>query len=117
MDKNFILTFFILPIVPSIILYIKGQWDISLALLSLFFNIGILCIISRKFENTLKNFFKKIGEILSKLTLIFGYVFVVLPTAFMGFIFKRDRLNIKKNKNKVSYWIDETQEYDYERQF
>ena len=77
---------------------------------------GILDITCPFFHNNFQKFLKISADKLSKTILYAGYILTVMPVGFLSKISKRDRLKINKQQ-KNSYWIDENQNYDYERQF
>ena len=116
MDKKFFLTLFLFPIVPCLILFLNNKKIISISVFLLFFILGLLCLIFPNFKNKFKTFLKSLGILISKITLFIGYWLIVVPSGIIAKIFNRDKLKIKKQKTE-SYWIDEKEIYDYERQF
>jgi predicted membrane protein len=110
-----------MPIIPTLIFYKRGYCEFSVIFISLFYILGFINLISKNFRNIFFNVLSKIftflGSYVSKLVLYLGYIFVVIPTALLMKITKRDRLKIKK-QTVSSYWINiENAEEDYERQF
>lgn len=124
MDKkirNFILTLFLLPIIPSVILCHKLHFKLAFLLLFICWANCFLCLISRSFatflKNTIDKFLNFIGKYVAIITLFVGYICVVIPTGLVMKMTGRDRLDLKHTE-KETYWHDyENVENDYERQF
>lgn len=120
--KRFIQFIFLLPVIPSVILWLKGEKYIAYCLLICFFSLGIFCVISKIFAKNFKSICDKIlsflGKYLSITALFTGYILAVIPTALVMKIVKRDRLRLRKTECS-SYWTDEipNPDKDYERQF
>lgn len=114
--KNKILKIILFSIIPSFIFYISGRKILSIVFFCFIVLFGILDITCPFFHNNFQKFLKISADKLSKTILYAGYILTVIPVGFLSKISKRDRLKINKQQ-KNSYWIDENQNYDYERQF
>ena len=59
------------------------------------------------------------GNIMSRLVLTLFYYLVVAPIGLLGWIVGRDKLSLRPNKSKSTYWIDvdSKKSSKYERQF
>ncbi len=66
----------------------------------------------KKIINSVTDF---ISNLIAKIALFIVYVFVIIPTKFLMFLCRRDRL--KLNSENSSYWVDSKEENDYELQY
>ena len=117
----FLLSFFVLPILPAYFLYAKNHTVFALMLISSFWFLGVICLVFPRLRNFLKKLIDKIFSALGRAVTFFmlsiGYIFVVIPTCILMKAVKRDRLRVSK-QNCASYWIDsDNNTPDYERQF
>ena len=122
-NKKFGLTFSVLFLVLYIFfLYIKN----NLAILFLIFSIILLMVSLMKpsLLTILNKLWFMFGillqKIISPLILIFLYFFIFFPISLIMKIFQVDSLNLKKKKNKGSYWIEDNSKnnsYDFDRMF
>ncbi len=119
--KKFIAFLFILPIVPTILLWLKSERMLAITIFSTFWGLGFACLISKAFAQNFKKcvdkIFAFIGKYLAIVTLFLGYIAAVIPTSLIMKITKRDRLKLSR-QNVSSYWLDEKEtNKDYERQY
>lgn len=120
--KQFILTLFILPIAPAVLLFKFGHLKLALEVLILLWFLACFNLISATFFDFFyrnsKKFTKFLGDNLAKIVLFIVYVLCVLPTGFLVKLIKRDRLSLKKGV-KTSYWKDlkVEEDHNYEYQF
>ena len=109
-NKSFGIVFFIFFLIIAIYPLINGGilniWSLGISIVFL-----ILGILNSKILTTLNKIWFKFGILLGKLVspIVMAFVFfaVVTPISLIMKIFKKDLLNIKKNKNS-SYWIDKS---------
>ena len=73
--------------------------------------------ISNKIKNKILKVQKKVAAVITKIVLFLEYFIVIMPTALLMKITRRDRLLLRKTKS-ASYWKDYTNKNnDYERLF
>lgn len=122
---KFKITLFLLPIIPSAILWYKNHLQIAVAVISVCWGIllGLLLFnlfrfnIDKPVYLFIKKLLKYMGIVLSAVALVFSWLFTVLPTGIISLLFKRDRLNLKKTC-KATYWKDfKETEPSYENQY
>jgi hypothetical protein len=109
-NKSFGIVFFLVFLIVSIYpLFKEGDlriWSLILCLIFL-----ILGLINSSILTPLNKLWFKFGIILGNIVspIVMGLVFflVVTPTSLLMKIFRKDILNLKKNKTK-SYWIEKT---------
>ena len=124
--KKFKLTLFLLPIIPSIILYYKNHTNIAYALTIICWLSFLIAVIGKifykKIDRLVYDFYKKLlkilGVFISSVALVFTWFCTILPTGIIAKLMKRDRLNLNKKEVK-SYWkdIQESNEDTYENQY
>ena len=112
---------FVLPVLPSIILWQKVDINYLMFLFFIFWGCLLVSFVSKRFASFIflnaKKLAKKIGEIFSVIALIFVYIVAIIPTGLLIKFVGRDRLLIKK-ANVVSYWKKfEHSNENYESQF
>lgn len=121
-DKNkFLLTLFVLPLAPAVILFKFGHLKLALGVLILFWFFGVFSFFNPSFADFLHHNSKKLtkflGDNLAKAVLFVVYIFCVFPLGLLMKLIKRDRLGLKKKRNG-SYWKDVKEEdSSYEYQF
>jgi hypothetical protein len=106
-NKSFGIVFFIVFFIISTYPLIDGGalkiWSLGISVVFL-----ILGILNSKILTPLNKLWFKFGILLGKIVspVVMAFVFfgVVTPIALIMKIFKKDLLNMKKNKN-LSYWI------------
>ena len=109
-NKSFGIVFFLVFLIVSIYpLFKEGDlriWSLVLCLIFL-----ILGLLNSSILTPLNKLWFKFGIILGNIVspIVMGLVFflVVTPTSLLMKIFRKDILNLKKNKTK-SYWIEKT---------
>ena len=109
-NKSFGIVFFIFFLIIAIYPLINGGilniWSLGISIVFL-----ILGILNSKILTPLNKLWFKFGILLGMLVspIVMAFVFfaVVTPTSLIMKIFKKDLLNIKKNKDS-SYWIDKS---------
>jgi len=109
-NKSFGIVFFLVFLIVSIYpLFKEGDlriWSLILCLMFL-----ILGLLNSSILTPLNKLWFKFGIILGNIVspIVMGLVFflVVTPTSLLMKIFRKDILNLKKNKTK-SYWIEKT---------
>jgi membrane protease YdiL (CAAX protease family) len=109
-NKSFGIVFFLVFLIVSIYpLFKEGDlriWSLILCLIFL-----ILGLLNSSILTPLNKLWFKFGIILGNIVspIVMGLVFflVVTPTSLLMKIFRKDILNLKKNKTK-SYWIEKT---------
>tara|TARA_B110000881_G_C18287978_1_gene370765 strand:- start:156 stop:545 length:390 start_codon:yes stop_codon:yes gene_type:complete len=109
-NKSFGLVFFVVFLIVSIYpIFKEGDLRIWSIILSLIFL--ILGLLNSSILTPLNKLWFKFGIILGNIVspIVMGLVFflVVTPTSLLMKIFRKDILNLKKNKTK-SYWIEKT---------
>ena len=109
-NKSFGLVFFVVFLIVSIYpIFKEGDLRIWSLILSLIFL--ILGLLNSSILTPLNKLWFKFGIILGNIVspIVMGLVFflVVTPTSLLMKIFRKDILNLKKNKTK-SYWIEKT---------
>ena len=118
-NRSFGLVFFIVFLIISIwpLLYDENIRIWSLFISLIFLILGILN------SNLLKPFNKIwfifgifLGNIVSPLVMGLVFFLVVTPTGFIMRLFRKDLLNLKKNKND-SYWIEKNSSSRMKDQF
>ncbi|HIS88042.1 TPA: hypothetical protein IAA87_01260 [Candidatus Avigastranaerophilus faecigallinarum] len=119
--KKLAINLFLLPLIPTVILYKHSFLNVAVIVLSIFWFFAILCFLSESFSIKVKKRLNIIGSFLGKyiaiVTLAIVYIVAVLPTGLLMKIVKRDRLRLKK-PNVETYWLDnENKNTDYEYQF
>ena len=101
-DKKFGITFFIIFLVISLFLASdKNKYFLFSLLIALLFFFVSLFIPNylTKLNNLWTSFGLLLGNIISPLVMGIIYFFVITPTALTLKIFKKDILNLKKNKD------------------
>jgi len=108
-NKSFGIVFFIVFILVALypVIY-SGDikiWALILAFMFLFLGYinSILLVPLNSLWFRLGNF---LGKFVSPIIMGFVYFMVVFPTFLLVSLFKKNYLNIKYEKNKISYWID-----------
>tara|TARA_B100000787_G_scaffold35419_1_gene24688 strand:- start:1321 stop:1710 length:390 start_codon:yes stop_codon:yes gene_type:complete len=109
-NKSFGVVFFLFFLIISIYpIFKEGDLRIWSLILSLIFL--ILGLLNSSILTPLNKLWFKFGIILGNIVspIVMGLVFflVVTPTSLLMKIFRKDILNLKKNKTK-SYWIEKT---------
>tara|TARA_B100000795_G_scaffold259002_1_gene233581 strand:+ start:244 stop:633 length:390 start_codon:yes stop_codon:yes gene_type:complete len=109
-NKSFGVVFFLFFLIISIYpIFKEGDLRIWSLILSIIFL--ILGLLNSSILTPLNKLWFKFGIILGNIVspIVMGLVFflVVTPTSLLMKIFRKDILNLKKNKTK-SYWIEKT---------
>ena len=119
-NRNFGVVFFIFFLVIALYPILNDEniryWSVLIAVIFL-----ILGIFNSKFLSPLNKLWMNLGLFLGRIIspIVMGLVFflVVTPTSLILKIFKKDVLNLKKNKNET-YWIKrETRKGSMRNQF
>lgn len=111
----------LIPLIPAFILFKHSQIKASIIIITVFWSISLLTIISKNMANFVHTYGKKllkiIGDFLAVAALFVIYIFAVVPTGLVMKITKRDRLKLKK-QNFETYWQDiKQEEQNHEYQF
>lgn len=119
--RELFLGLFVLPVVPSILLWQKVDINYLMILFFVFWGLLLICFFSKRFASfifvNIKKLLKKLGEIFSIIALVFVYIVAIIPTGLIIKLVKRDRL-LLKNHNNSSYWKKfEHHSENYESQF
>ena len=109
-NRSFGIVFFLVFLIISLYPLVNNEnlrvWSLILSLIFL-----VLGLINSKILTPLNKIWFKFGIFLGNIIspLIMGIIFflIVTPTALILRIFKKDILNLKKNKS-ISYWIKRT---------
>jgi predicted membrane protein len=122
---KFKIALFLFPIIPSIILYYKHHYTLSIMIIvfcwAIFLTMITLSIFSKNSDKriykTIHIILKYLGIIISSIALFITWVFAIFPTAVCAKIQKRDRLGLTR-RNTTSYWKKAKEdEKTYENQY
>jgi polyferredoxin len=119
-NKSFGIIFFIFFLFISVYPIIYNEpYRLWALIISLFFL--IFGLINSSVLTPFNLIWFKFGILLSKIIspIIMSLIFfcVVTPTGLLMKLFRKDLLNLKKNKNKKSYWIERKTKSEMKNQF
>ncbi len=119
--KRFLFMLFVLPVIPTFFLVKYSHFKFAIILLVSFWGCFLISVISRRVLNFLYksviSILRFLGDKAAKIALFLVYILSVVPVGLLMKITKRDRLNLKKNKQE-SYWEDyNNNDSDYSYQF